>query len=202
MCLGICGDLLLRSVNSIVAALTKTSHQLPGLASYCSSQGDPSAQSLRGFRQQCRQVWKHHLSFIHSPWQVIWEGHLVDPTSANLSMSPRWEGDAHRFWILPFTSSEVREHRCFPLYSSKFLHFLELPLRGRIKEKLSQRLHLVASWHIQPPLAAWHPWIPGLKREVYEGLLLWAWPSNTSAFFWWMPSEFGHVREATWKQCW
>lgn len=131
MCLGICGDLLLRSVNSIVAALTKTSHQLPGLASYCSSQGDPSAQSLRGFRQQCRQVWKHHLSFIHSPWQVIWEGHLVDPTSANLSMSPRWEGDAHRFWILPFTSSEVREHRCFPLYSSKFLHFLELPLRGK-----------------------------------------------------------------------
>lgn len=158
-------------------------HQLPGLVSYCSSPGDPSAQSLRGFREQCRQVWKHHLSFIHSPWQVIWEGHLVDPTAANLSMSPRWEGDAHRFWILPFTSSEVREHRRFPLYSSKFLHFLELPLRGRIKEKLSQRLHLAASWHIQPPLAAWHPWIPGLKREVDEGLLLWAWPSNTSAFF-------------------
>lgn len=71
---------------------------------------------------------------------------LVGPTIASPSVFPEWvETDSGFFFSFLFA---VRGGGSCPLSNSKFLLFLELPLRGRTAGKPSWRLCLLACWHV------------------------------------------------------
>lgn len=74
-----------------------------------------------------------------SPW-------LAQLLPASPSVFPEWvETDSGFFFSFLFA---VRGGGSCPLSNSKFLLFLELPLRGRTEGKPSWRLCLLACWHV------------------------------------------------------
>lgn len=125
-----------------LGALTKSwlvwqrhQHREPVPGAWCSSLGDPpppipqSQESVLGGLTRSGMVPP---PFTYIPLFRVWEGQLGWTNHCKLLSIAKVKWRHHRFWILPFISSEVK-NRCYLLSNSKLSLFLELPLWGRTK---------------------------------------------------------------------
>ena len=139
MCLGIREDLSLRSVNSAVAGLAKTSVPIAwtGVVPSISPRSPEPGQLCR---RGCGQLWEGPLLLHIHPLSGVLGGSswLTQPLCTPSIFLMRME--TRRVWSVPFTSYEVRECRSHPLPTSKLFLFLEHPLRGRTKGEPPWRL--------------------------------------------------------------
>lgn len=106
MCLGICGDWLLRSFNSIVAGLTETSMLVASagamlFATLCTkARPHPGARKLAG--GQCMHAQEGPLPVhTHPLAAVLRRSRWLTQPFANPSMFLGWMEETCSFWILP-----------------------------------------------------------------------------------------------------
>lgn len=149
MCLGICGDWLLRSFNSVVAGLMKTSMLGASAGAVLFTTARPHPRARKPDRGGCAHAWKGPLPLYSHPLVGVMRTScwLTQPF-ANPSIFLGWM-ETCSFWILPYTSSEVRVCRRLPaLFLLPSFCFLWSYHSGRSEGKPSQRLSISVHYSI------------------------------------------------------